>query len=62
MMSADHEYSGDYGYDLVHEVRAALQQPATRRRVPRVSGASTRTPGTELDVDGDFGYDQAHEL
>jgi hypothetical protein len=59
-MSADHDYSGDYGYDLVQEVKAALQTPLTRRRVTPVRGG--RPLGRELDPDGDFGYDQAHDL
>lgn len=57
-MSADSEYAGDYGYDMVQEVKAALQVPAARRRL-RPAG---RGPGREIDLDGDFGYDQAHDL
>ncbi|HET6259675.1 MAG TPA: hypothetical protein VFE39_13580 [Pseudonocardia sp.] len=58
-MSSDHEYSGDYGYDLLHEVRATVFIPAARTPLP-VHGA--RLPGRELDPDGDLGYDEAHEL
>ncbi|WP_433555293.1 hypothetical protein ACQPWY_22200 [Pseudonocardia xinjiangensis] len=57
-MSGDHEYSGDYGYDLLHEVRTAVHIPAARTVLP-VRGL--RAPGGELDPDGDLGYDQAHE-
>ena len=58
-MSSDHEYTGDYGYDLLHEVRRMkVFVPAARTPLP-VRGV--RAPGGELDPDGDFGYDQAHE-
>lgn len=57
-MPVNDDLSGDYGYDLAHEVRAALHLPASRRRAP-VSG---RMAGREIDLDGgDLGYDQAHE-
>lgn len=59
-MSADHDYAGDYGYDLAHELRAVLQMPSSRARIrPAVGG---HLPGRELDLSGDLGYDQAHEL
>lgn len=57
-MSAEHEIAGDYGYDLVQEVKAALQMPSPRTRPP-VSGI--RTGGGALDLDGDYGYDMVHE-
>jgi len=57
-MSADQEYSGDYGYDLAHEVHAGLPF------IPRQRGASpltvTAAPFT-VDPHGDLGYDCAHE-
>jgi hypothetical protein len=59
-MTADLDYSGDYGYDLVQEVKAALQLPSPRERLQPVRGG--RGPGRELDPDGDLGYDEAHEL
>ncbi|NMH99527.1 hypothetical protein [Pseudonocardia acidicola] len=59
-MSADHDYSGDYGYDLLDEVRAALQLPSPRGSVLPVHGG--RVPRRELYSNGDYGYDQAHEL
>jgi hypothetical protein len=58
-MSRDHEYSGDYGYDLLHEVRATVYVPAARMPLPVHGGP---LPGRELYADGDLGYDQAHEL
>ncbi len=57
-MSADVELSGDYGYDLVQEVKASLHVPSPRKRPP-VSGI--RPSGRRLDVDGDYGYDMVHE-
>jgi hypothetical protein len=59
VMSADQEYSGDYGYDLAHEVTAALHA------IPRPRGASPLTasavPFAAMDPHGDLGYDSAHE-
>jgi hypothetical protein len=57
-MSADQEYSGDYGYDLAHEVAVGPDA------VPRQRGASplavSATPFV-VDPHGDLGYDSAHE-
>lgn len=57
-MSADLDHCGDYGYDLVQEVKASLHIPSPRKRPP-VSGI--RATGVRLDVDGDYGYDLVHE-
>jgi hypothetical protein len=57
-MSAEHEMSGDYGYDMVQEVKASLQIPSPRKRTP-VSGI--RVPGRLVDGNGDYGYDMVHE-
>ncbi len=55
-MSA-HDETGDYGYDLAHEIRSAVAAPARRRPSP-VAGPF----GPEPDQDGgDLGYDQAHD-
>ncbi|HZG92361.1 MAG TPA: hypothetical protein VEZ42_19310 [Pseudonocardia sp.] len=52
--------SGDYGYDLAHEVRTAVVGPtADRARRTPVSGLRRAT--TTDAGDGDFGYDLAHE-
>jgi hypothetical protein len=59
-MSADHDYSGDYGYDLMHEARSFVQIPSQRARVLTVRGG--RAAGYQFDPDSDLGYDQAHEL
>jgi len=57
-MSTDQEYSGDYGYDLAHEVPAGADGPSVRpRRLPVV--ALSGTP-FEVDPHGDLGYDSAH--
>jgi hypothetical protein len=51
---------GDYGYDLAHEVSAALQhipRPRTALYVPRTAATASST----ADVHGDLGYDSAHE-
>lgn len=54
----DDASSGDYGYDLAHEMKSILNLPISRQRTP----PSGRMAGRELDLDGgDFGYDQAHE-
>jgi hypothetical protein len=59
VMSADQEYSGDYGYDLAHEVHAALHA------IPRPRGASpvgvSAVPFAAMDAHGDLGYDSALE-
>jgi hypothetical protein len=57
-MSADQEYSGDYGYDLAHEVIAGLDA------IPRPRGASpvrVSAAPFAIDLHGDLGYDSAHE-
>jgi hypothetical protein len=57
---AEHEHSGDYGYDMLDEVRAALDTPA--RRATRRPHLGSHGIGREIDPDGDFGYDHAHEF
>lgn len=57
-MSADHEYSGDYGYDLLHEVRTALSIPVPRRSSPVIS---IRGVPFDRDSDGEMGFDPAQE-
>ena len=49
--------SDDYGYDLAHEVKSALQIPV-RRREPMVSRGNEQP----ADSDGDLGYDDCHDL
>jgi hypothetical protein len=55
---AEHDNSGDYGFDL-DEVRVALDTPARGFRRPQVSALGI---GREIDPDSDFGYDHAHEF
>jgi len=57
---AEHDTSGDYGYDMLDEVRAALDPPA--RRPSRRPFVGSHGIGREIDADGDFGYDHAHEF
>jgi len=54
---AEHDNSGDYGFDL-DEVRLALDTPARGIRRVHVAHGVTR----EVDPDGDYGYDHAHEF
>ncbi|WP_300018577.1 hypothetical protein [Pseudonocardia sp.] len=56
-MPVNDDASGDYGYDLAHELRSVLAMPLRRRPPLAPSGRM----GRESDHDGDFGYDQAHE-
>jgi hypothetical protein len=55
--TAEPDPCDDYGYDLAHEVRTALQIPVTRRRNPQAPMGT----GRPVDPDGDLGYDDAHE-
>ncbi|MGD9526021.1 hypothetical protein [Pseudonocardia sp.] len=57
-MSADHDYSGDYGYDLLHEVRTALSIPVPRRPSPVIS---IRGVPFDRDPDGETRCDPARE-
>ena len=56
----DQEPSEDYSYDLAHEVRSGAE------RLPRETSSAPRTAdrrGTaSTDPDGDYGYDEAHDL
>lgn len=58
-MSIDHEDSGDYSYDLAHEIRTAVALPSSGARNRPVTGSVL---GRELDPGGDLGYDLVHEL
>ena len=52
---AEHDSSGDYGFDI-DDVRVALDTPARGIRRP-VIGAHRAA-----DPDSDYGYDHAHEF
>jgi hypothetical protein len=56
---ADQDFSGDYGYDLADEVRSMAAGTTDRTR--RVPLRGIRRAATDLSVDGDLGYDSAHE-
>jgi hypothetical protein len=56
---ADQDYSGDYGYDLADEVRSMVK--STTDRVRRTPFSGIRGTAIDLNVDGDLGYDCAHE-
>lgn len=58
-MVTDQDYSGDYGYDLAHEVTLGALVPVQRTRSVPVVGV--RRAPFDVDPDGDFGYDLAHE-
>ncbi len=53
--------SGDYGYDLAHEVRTAVVGP-TADRVRRTPVSGIRRSAAADPGDGDLGYDMAHEM
>lgn len=55
----DQETSGDYGYDLVHEEMGTPRVPGGR--VGGQQGAR-QADGGEAALDGDLGYDEAHDL
>lgn len=59
-MSADPDYSGDYAYDLAHEMKAVLALPSSRPAARRTGAVPM--PSREIDPDGDLGYDAAHEI
>jgi hypothetical protein len=56
----DQGVSQDYSYDLAHEVKSdAERQPDKTPSGPR----SAAGPGTAgMEPDGDYGYDEAHDL
>jgi hypothetical protein len=68
-MSGDQEHvgdqgsdsGGDYGYDLAHEVSAALEHIPRPRGATPVSLTAATTASLTVDLHGDLGYDSAHE-
>jgi hypothetical protein len=52
---------GDYGYDLAHEVNAALDHIPRPRAAPLISLTAASTASFTVDLHGDLGYDSAHE-
>ena len=56
----DQELSEDYSYDLAHEVRSGAE-----RRSHQASSApctADRPGAAGMEPDGDYGYDEAHDL
>jgi hypothetical protein len=56
---ADQDYSGDYGYDLADEVRS--MSAGTTDRIRRTPLTGLRGTAMDPGIDGDLGYDSAHE-
>jgi hypothetical protein len=56
----DRKLSGDYSYDLVHEIKAGGACAAAGTRHAQHDLNRRATGGT--DSDGDYGYDEAHDL
>ena len=50
----------DYGYDLAHEIASDAGDSARRRA--RVDGERPHAPAVDSEPDGDYGYDEAHDL
>jgi hypothetical protein len=61
-MSAYQEYSGDYGYDLAHEMLMIAVDEACRPRhaLPTLVGGAGFDTGFSIDLNGDLCYDSAH--
>ncbi|WP_219417439.1 hypothetical protein [Pseudonocardia nigra] len=59
-MSADHDMSSDYGYDLAHEVKSILEMPPARSGLGSATGAQLLR--REVDPSADLGYDEAHDF
>ena len=57
-MTTEPEASDDYGYDLAHEVQEAIRVPVARRH----DAGGPQGSGRQVDLDGDLGYDDAHEI
>jgi hypothetical protein len=61
-MKQDHESSGDYGYDLAHDVPDTTSGTVTdAHRAKRPEGHPTGSDGRS-DRAQDFGYDEAHDF
>ena len=58
MQQRDQEQSEDYGYDLVHEVTAG-DRGRPKEAAHHDRGGRGSAP---VEPDGDYGYDEAHDL
>jgi len=61
MAQRDQETSEDYGYDLVHEIPAADVDGQVDRAHRRLHAPGHPASGA-TEPDGDYGYDEAHDL
>lgn len=50
----DHEYDGDFEYDMVHEPGVGFEVPHEQHH--------DSTPPPMPDPGGDYGYDEAHDF
>jgi hypothetical protein len=60
MGQPDHQLSEDYSYDLVHEIGPSASGQSGR--MGRTQHDPKRSATGETDHDGDYGYDEAHDL
>ncbi|WP_154667148.1 hypothetical protein [Pseudonocardia asaccharolytica] len=56
----DQELSGDYSYDLAHEVMVTSE--AQRDRASRAPHDDVPAAAGTVEPEGDYGYDEAHDL
>ena len=60
MQQRDQEQSEDYGYDLVHEIPAG--DPGRRKDAAHHDRGGRGAGAGAVEYDGDYGYDEAHNL
>jgi hypothetical protein len=59
MTKPSQEPADDYGYDLVHEESEPMRPVGWVNPAGKHPGAPAHRP---VELDGDFGYDEAHDL
>jgi hypothetical protein len=60
MQQHDQEQSEDYGYDLVHEIPTG--DVGRRKDTAHHDHGGRGTGAAAVEPDGDYGYDEAHDL